>query len=81
MASQFITLTRGVILLGSGFMALYVNPLETNFSPAHAAEKAEPLDINTASEEQLRALPGIGEKFAFYIIKKGPYKRKDELMQ
>jgi DNA uptake protein ComE-like DNA-binding protein len=82
MGSRLVTWTLDVGLLGVVLLALPLVPLTTTGSVvAYAAEQADLLNINTATADQLKALPGIGEACSGKIITGRPYQRKDELVQ
>jgi competence protein ComEA len=49
--------------------------------PTRAAEiAAEPLDLNTATPRQLRALPGFGDAYVRRVIAGRPYTAKNQLV-
>ncbi len=47
---------------------------------ADSAKKAALVDLNSASQADLKALPGIGDAYSKKIIDGRPYQRKDQLL-
>lgn len=71
-----------VLALAVGAASVSAQATKTD-APAASTKtdpKKAPLDINSASVEELRALPGIGDVYSKKIVDNRPYKRKDELV-
>ena len=91
MINRLIALLGALVLAGSLAAApdAYAQAKKsTQAAPAKADTRAEPkadakkalLDINAASADELKSLPGIGEAYSKKIIDNRPYQRKDQLV-
>ena len=88
MINRLIALFAALLLAGSLAAAPDAYAQAKKDAPAAAAKtdakkpeaKKALLDINTASADELKALPGIGEAYSKKIIENRPYQRKDQLV-
>jgi DNA uptake protein ComE-like DNA-binding protein len=83
LAKWFLILLTSAILLAAAPQKKLPSKADAKgaATAAQSAAQGTLLDINSAGEAQLKALPGIGDAYASKIVAGRPYRAKNQLVQ
>ncbi len=81
MSRALLALATMTLLAGMGWAQGSASGSKSSKSTMAAASTADLLDINTATKDQLDALPGIGAAYSQKIIDGRPYAKKTDLVR
>lgn len=77
----FLSLILGALLIAAPQQKKAPAKSTTQTTTSSQAAKTSLIDINTATEAELKELPGIGDAYAAKIVQNRPYRSKNQLVQ
>lgn len=88
-ATRWIRIACLPLALAAGMLMTHANAQSSDAQPAkntartpvaNSSQKADLIDLNSATLDQLKTLPGVGDAYAQKIVDGRPYAKKTDLV-